>query len=321
MSYTAIGLPKDEIEWLGLRKKYLGGSDAAAALGANPWKSRIRLYLDKTSPVIEEPNESTREMFEWGHRSEGMIAQKFSDNHPEFHISESKFMYVSREYPFMSANLDRMITDGNGAIVGILEIKTAQAGHEDKWVSTEYDIPDQYYLQCQHYMAVMGVDFSYVAVLFGGRKYREIRIDRNQSLIDLLIAGEKQFWDMVVNRTMPDPDANTTADDMSDAFPPKDATEEVVDADNDDIDHLDLIESLTKRIKELERAKTESENTIKSKMGNAQYLRAQGYKVSWNPQSRTSLDKEALAACGLDLSKYQKVSEFMTLKITKEKNT
>ncbi len=39
-------LPREE--WLATRKQGIGGSDAAAAVGLNPYKSQLELWLEKT---------------------------------------------------------------------------------------------------------------------------------------------------------------------------------------------------------------------------------------------------------------------------------
>lgn len=36
-------------EWLELRKKYIGGSDASAVIGANPYRSAYALWAEKSS--------------------------------------------------------------------------------------------------------------------------------------------------------------------------------------------------------------------------------------------------------------------------------
>lgn len=41
-------------EWLHLRKNYIGGSDAGAVCGLNPWRSPLSVYLDKTSEEIDD---------------------------------------------------------------------------------------------------------------------------------------------------------------------------------------------------------------------------------------------------------------------------
>ena len=56
MSKIVIAKTKDmnREEWLALRKKGIGGSDAAAVCGMSRYKGPLDVYLDKTNPVIEE---------------------------------------------------------------------------------------------------------------------------------------------------------------------------------------------------------------------------------------------------------------------------
>ena len=42
----------DRQEWLKLRKEGIGGSDAGAICGLNPYASPMSVYQDKTSPEI-----------------------------------------------------------------------------------------------------------------------------------------------------------------------------------------------------------------------------------------------------------------------------
>jgi len=46
------------MEWLKLRKKGIGGSDAAAVCGLNPYSSPMKVFIDKTNEdVVEEDND------------------------------------------------------------------------------------------------------------------------------------------------------------------------------------------------------------------------------------------------------------------------
>ena len=40
-------------EWLSIRHKYIGGSDAGAVIGMNPYKSRYTLWAEKTGKMPE----------------------------------------------------------------------------------------------------------------------------------------------------------------------------------------------------------------------------------------------------------------------------
>ena len=44
---------QDKDEWLSLRKGYIGGSDAGAVLGMNPYKSAYSLWAEKTGKIPE----------------------------------------------------------------------------------------------------------------------------------------------------------------------------------------------------------------------------------------------------------------------------
>ena len=46
-------------EWLKLRKKGIGGSDAGAVCGVNPFCSAISVYMDKISEEINESDSET----------------------------------------------------------------------------------------------------------------------------------------------------------------------------------------------------------------------------------------------------------------------
>ena len=56
----------DRQEWLKLRKEGIGGSDAGAICGLNPYASPMSVYQDKTSPEIsEQDNEAMRQGGIW----------------------------------------------------------------------------------------------------------------------------------------------------------------------------------------------------------------------------------------------------------------
>ena len=56
-------------EWLKVRKKGIGSSDAAAAIGLNPYKSQLELWMEKTGRDKElpkpDPNDDSTPIF-WG---------------------------------------------------------------------------------------------------------------------------------------------------------------------------------------------------------------------------------------------------------------
>lgn len=136
----------DRETWLRMRKTGIGGSDAGAICGLNPYASPVSVYIDKTSDTIsDEDNEAMRQ----GRDLEDYVARRFMEE-TGFKVHRSNIMYRSNENPFMLADVDRLI---NGRDAG-LECKTASAYHADKWKDGE--IPAHYLIQCHHYMAVTG---------------------------------------------------------------------------------------------------------------------------------------------------------------------
>ena len=92
-------------DWLRLRKSGIGGSDAGAICGVNPYSSAMKVFRDKTSDVIEElDNEAVR----IGHDLEDYVAQRFMEV-TGLKVRKSNFMYRSTEHPFMIADVDRLV--------------------------------------------------------------------------------------------------------------------------------------------------------------------------------------------------------------------
>lgn len=63
----------DHKEWLKYRKQGIGGSDAGAVCGLNPYRTAMQVYYDKISDDIEEnDNEAMRQ----GRKSQNTICEK-----------------------------------------------------------------------------------------------------------------------------------------------------------------------------------------------------------------------------------------------------
>jgi predicted phage-related endonuclease len=74
-------------------------------------------------------------------------------------------------------------------------------GHEIKSAKTAYgwgddEIPDSYYCQVQHYMAVLDLPWFIVSVyILEGEQIRHYIVRRNAEFIEKLITMEKDFWE------------------------------------------------------------------------------------------------------------------------------
>ena len=92
-------------EWLRLRKSGIGGSDAGAICGVNPYSSAMKVFRDKTSESVEEQDS---EAVRIGHDLEDYVAQRFTEA-TGLKVRKSNFMYRSVEHPFMIADVDRLV--------------------------------------------------------------------------------------------------------------------------------------------------------------------------------------------------------------------
>ena len=112
-------------KWLRYRKQGIGGSDAGAICGLNPYRTAIHVYYDKTSDEIEETdNEAMRQ----GRELEEYVARRFMEATGK-KVRRTNFMYQHSKYPWMLADIDRLIVGENAA----LECKTTSPYMADKW--------------------------------------------------------------------------------------------------------------------------------------------------------------------------------------------
>lgn len=267
-------------DWLLFRTRGIGGSDVAPVLNISPWKQPLQVYMEKTGQW-ESEDLSDKEAIIWGNILESVIAKEFSRRNPNYQVQNCNYILQKPDHPFMIANIDRSLYHPQKGW-GVLEIKTANARMEGKW--TEDEIPYEYILQIQHYLAVTGLNWGYVAVLLGGQKYKQYYIEKDQELINILIEKETDFWINHVEALEP-PMADVTMDctDLFNRLFPSDVTvEDVVDFSDSDI-HLciDVIEDAKEKIKAYEKVKEINENIIKDRMREFEKAKFNGGSISW----------------------------------------
>lgn len=197
-------------EWLQHRSR-IGGSDAAAIVGMNPYKNNVELWQIKTGQLIPE-DISEKPYVKYGTEAEEHIRSLFALDFPQYEVEYiENNMYLNDKYPFAHASLDGWLTDQDGR-KGILEIKTTnilQSMQKEKW---NHRIPDNYYIQVLHYMMVTEFDFAVlVAQLkseFKGEVYKQVKhykIERAdvEEDIQYLQESEAKFWKQVQERKKP----------------------------------------------------------------------------------------------------------------------
>jgi len=212
-SHTALRLVEtrslSRTDWLAVRRTGIGGSDAAAAVGLNPCKSPLELWLEKTGRDAEltlpDPNDTTLPVY-WGTLLEPIVAAAYTQQTGN-RVRKVNAVLQHPTVRFMLANLDREIVGVPG--VQILECKTAGEFGARLWRD---GVPEYVQLQVQHQLAVTGKQAADVAVLLCGQQLAVHRIERDDELIARLISLEAQFWEYVTTDSPPPADGSESAD-------------------------------------------------------------------------------------------------------------
>lgn len=201
------GLSRDG--WLQVRRTGIGGSDAAAAVGLNPYKSQLQLWLEKTGRDAAlpkpDPADTTQPVY-WGTLLEPIVAAAYTQQTGN-RVRKVNAVLQHPTIPFMLANLDREVTGVPN--VQLLECKTAGEFGARAW---REGVPEYVQLQVQHQLAVTGKAAADVAVLICGQQLDVHRIERDDALIARLIPLEAQFWQYVETDTPPPADGSESAD-------------------------------------------------------------------------------------------------------------
>lgn len=142
------------------RKGKIGGSDAAAVLGLNPYKTNEELWKEMVG--IKEPIDiSDKPYVIYGIKAEEHIRAIFALDHPEYKVEYfGDNMLLNDKYPFAHASLDGELTEIETGRKGIFECKTSElfgSMHKEKWDGEH--IPDNYYIQVLHYLMVTEYEF------------------------------------------------------------------------------------------------------------------------------------------------------------------
>ena len=202
---------KNREEWLKNRERTVGGSEAAALVGKNPYMSNIDLYRIKTGQQAKADIDD-KEYVIYGRNAEEHLRALFALDYPQYEVDYiDNNSFWNDKYPWASASLDGWLTDQDGR-KGILEIKTTnilQSMQKEKW---DHRIPDNYYCQCLWYMGVTEFDFAilkaqlkydYAGDVFLTTKHYHMDRAEVQEDIDYLMQRGESFAEYVRTRKEP----------------------------------------------------------------------------------------------------------------------
>jgi len=277
-----LDMPREE--WLELRKKGIGGSDSAAIVGLDRYRSPFDVYADKLGLKPEQPdNEAMRQ----GRDLEQYVAERFMEATGK-KVRRRNAILQHPEHHWMLANIDRWVVGENAGF----EAKTTSVLNRCKFSQGEF--PPNYYVQCVHYMAVTGAERWYLAVLVLNKAFHVFTIERDEAEVQALIAAEKDFWENhVLKQIPPTPDGSeSTSELLKQMFPEAREREEVALYGHEE--KIQQYLELDARVKELTQERDAIKQELQLALADAEIGRAQGYVVEWKNQVRQALDTARL---------------------------
>lgn len=295
-----------------IRKKGIGGSDAAAILGLNRYKTALDVYLEKTGQV--EPKDiSDKISVITGNNSEDNTAKIYEITRG-VKVRRANKTFFHRDHNFMLANIDRKII-GQKAI---LECKSAGVYQKKEWgdEGTDY-IPDEYLMQVVHYAAVCDVERVDIAVLFTDHSFKICTYERNEKMEQELIKIESDFWLNHVLKGVPPKPQNIS--DIVKLNPY--STDNAVLINEQLAESIKAYKDIQQQQKELKEKAELIKTRICEEMGDKYAITdAFGNKLAtWKTQETRRLDSKALKKKLPDIyNNYTKVTTQRTFKVIGE---
>jgi putative phage-type endonuclease len=210
---SLINHPQKSPEWFEQRKNKLTSSDAATALGINPYKNQVQLLLEKCGAGRSfEGNESTLH----GQKYEDEAIQKYEvlmsrNNHTFGMISfsdldeirskkESSKKYIDTKYHFLGGSPDGVAIDKNindDSVLTQLEVKCPL-----RRKIKHAQIPEYYFPQVQLNMFILDLEVTdfieYIPNIPGKNvELNIVRIYRDDEWFDEKFPILRKFWDDV----------------------------------------------------------------------------------------------------------------------------
>jgi putative phage-type endonuclease len=245
------------------RREKIGGSEAAAACGIDPYRSRRLLWYEKVNGIEREESEAMR----LGTLLQPAIAEIVAERGYEIMPAPADgFVHPERKWMIVHP-------DGLAALDGqkcIVEIKTRGTG----WTDEDERALFPYIMQVQHGMEVLACDVGLLAVLHGG--YGGLRLDvreveRDDALIARMVELEQEIVDAV--RTLQPPPARgakSDDDSLKLEFPRSDGS--AVRATGDVWQMVKDARLLKEQRDEVDRQYKERVQNIQAYMGEAEQL-------------------------------------------------
>lgn len=316
MSWHGIPIPyTDRADWLEKRKPGIGASDVAGILGLSPWSSPYTVWADKTQDIERDANES----MEWGKLLEDVILERWA-NEAGLYTGGRELLVAHPEIPWVMATVDALAfehdtandfheesTSPSSAIANV-QVKT-----DGGWARWE-QLPDHVRVQVQWEMLATGLDYTWVPVLHGGRRFEVYEAEADPGLQAVMLHTVTLFRDEYLVDPSDEhfPDPMGTDDELkviADLYPGA-KEDEVIEISTSTAADVALLEGLKAQAKSLEEQIKKYSARVKVSLGDATIGNLDGVpRVTWKPQDGTWVERH-----------YRQPSRTLLIKPIKEKD-
>lgn len=181
------------LEQVVARHNAIGSSDAAAAIGLNPYRTAVELWQEKRGLAPSfEGNEATR----WGTLLEPAVRQEYAERTGRVVRLPTETLKHPR-FEFLVCHPDGVTDDQR-----LYEGKTAR--YPDGWGEPGTDqVPEHYLIQVQHALMITALPVADIAVLIGGQDFRLYEIPADAELQESIREAECEFWSHVTSGIRP----------------------------------------------------------------------------------------------------------------------
>lgn len=265
-------------QWLSLRTADITSTEVSALFGLSPYLTEYELWhRKKNAEVVNiEPNERMR----WGNRLESAIAEGAAEDHG-WTIRKAN-SYARLPDIRVGSSFDYWI-DGDPRGIGIMEVKNVDVSQFSKhWIEHDNDIeaPTHIEMQVQHQLLTSGCGWAVIVALVGGNSTKVMLRQRDEAVINQIIAKVKTFWASIDANTPPAPDYKADAQFIIKSLRNKANEGEVYVADPTMDVLLGSYKAVNDQLKELETSRDELKARILDTVGTASKIVGTSASVS-----------------------------------------
>lgn len=274
----------DRAQWLALRSQDLTASDIGAAVGVDPYKSRLALYAEKTGLLMPQGDNNAMRRGRW---MEAAVLEAIRDENSDWRVEKAN-VYLRDPVLRLGATPDALAQ--TGIVPGLTNVQCKvvnRPAYDRDWVDGP---PIGYMLQTITEGMLLDAPANIVAALVVDTYTADLflhHLPRHAGAEERIREVAASFWANVAAGRVPAADETLDAE-VVNALYPQSETDPVLDLSEDNMIRSLLAERLTAKVivKVEQQRVDEIDVLIKEKLGKHERAELPGWKISWKTQHR-----------------------------------